>query len=291
MCRLASTIWNLRDAASYDVIMMNRDLVPETMICFLEPWLVKRNPKVIFDFDDSIHLGTREKKLRRILPLFAWITPGNAYLAEFARKVHTQVTVWPTVVNTDYYKPVAARKPGPVRIGWSGSNSTAQNCLPLLEKPICDLARSEQFEFVVISNSDPHINWKGVQTRYIPWNADTEVEGLQELDLGLMPLHDEPFERGKCGLKAIQYMGVGLPALVSPVGVNRQIVSNGETGFHCSIDTDWVSRIRSVISDDRVRMQLGAAARARVVTTYSVQCLLPRMLETFEKVALVGRPR
>lgn len=283
--RLASAIWNLRNARSYDIIMMNRDLVPEPGIAFLEPWLARRNPRLIFDFDDAIHLGKRERKLRRILPRFAWITPGNAYLAEFARQIHKNVTIWPTVVNTDHYTPTIQRKSGLLRIGWSGSDSTAKQCLPALERPVSELAKSEKFEFIVICNSDPKLNWPGVSTRFVAWRAETEVAELQQLDIGLMPLRDEPFENGKCGLKAIQYMGCGVPALVSPVGVNKEIVEDGEHGFHCHAESDWVERLKSLIRDDKLRLNLGGAARSRAVRCYSIKSLLPSMQEVFKRVS------
>jgi glycosyltransferase involved in cell wall biosynthesis len=291
LLRVASVLWNLRQVVGYDVIMMNRDLVPETRVGFLEPWLARRNPRLIFDFDDAIHIGVRQKKLRRILPHFAWIISGNRYLADFVRELHMNVSIWPTVVNTDVYVPASNRTPGPIRVGWSGSVSTAQHCLPLLEKPLCKLATTVQFEFLVISNSDPCLQWNGVKTRYIPWTAETEVRGLQELDLGLMPLRDAPFERGKCGLKAVQYMGVGIPALVSPVGVNQEIIVHGITGYHCSNDTDWVERIQQLIRDETLRKSMRAAARNRVANVYSVQALLPTMQAVFAKVAQMGRER
>ena len=255
----------------------------------MEPWLARRNPRLIFDFDDAIHLGNRQKKLRRILPHFAWITPGNHYLAKFSRQVNQNVAIWPTVVNADFYKPTAARKPGPIRIGWSGSNSTMKYCLPLLERPIQQLARTERFEFVVICNVDPQLRWAGISTRFIPWTAETEVSGLQEFDLGLMPLRDEPFERGKCGLKAIQYMGIGLPALVSPVGVNQEIVVDGETGFHCRQEQDWVDRLTMLVRDEHLRGKMGRSGRDRVICKYSVKYLVNQMLALFEQIAAVGR--
>jgi len=265
--------------------MMNRDIVPEVGVTFVEPWLARRNSRLIFDFDDSIHLGPRGVKLRHILPLFAWITPGNPYLAQFAHEIHKNVSIWPTVVNTGQYTPRTNRKPGPPRIGWSGSTSTARSCLPLLEKPLRELAQTEEFEFIIVCNSDPGIKWAPVKTRFIPWTQETEVSRLQELDMGLMPLRDEPFERGKCGLKAIQYMGVGLPALVSPVGINREIVHDGQTGFHCNNDAEWVNSTRQLLRNPDLRQRMGEAARLRALSRYSVDSLLPKMLHVFKQVA------
>ena len=284
--RVVSALWILHDASNFDVIVMNRDIVPNTRIDFIEPWLARRNPRLIFDFDDAIHLGQRERKLRKILPVFAWITAGNEYLASFARHIHPNVSVWPTVVNTDSYQLSEGRPPGVLRIGWSGSDSTLKYCLPLLRKVIVELARDEDFEFVVIANVPPQI-WPGVKIRFIPWSPATEVWGLQQIDIGLMPLRDEPFERGKCGLKAIQYMAVGVPAVVSPVGVNKEIVIHGETGFHCSSEEEWKESLLLLMHDEELRVRLGRAGRQRVVEHYSVASLLPKMIEVFEQVSRI----
>jgi|WetSurMetagenome_2_1015567.scaffolds.fasta_scaffold198782_1 glycosyltransferase involved in cell wall biosynthesis len=284
LSRILSAFWVLRDAQGFDVIFMNRDLIPETTIEFLESWLLKRNPRLIFDFDDAIHLGPRENKLRKILPHFAWLTPGNEYLASFARQVNERVSVWPTVVDTSYYYPIKKRTSGIIRIGWSGSNSTLRYCLPLLENIISALVKEEDCEFIVIADVPPAIKWPGVKWRYIPWTPQTEVRGLQEIDIGLMPLRDEPFERGKCGLKAIQYLGVGIPSLVSPVGVNKDIVVHGENGFHCNTEEDWLFYLRKLINNRKLRKQMGGTGRHWVEKKYSVKSQLPVMIDVFEKV-------
>lgn len=282
---VANALVALRDAAEFDIIMMNRDLIPETRITFLEPMLARRNPRLIFDFDDAIHIGARAGKLAKILPHFAHLTPGNSYLAEYARAQNPNVTILPTVVDTDAYFVAPERTPGPIRIGWSGSSYSARYGLPILQPILTRLANDHDFEFIAISNSDPQLNWAGVKTRYIPWTDATEVEGLQTIDIGLMPLNDEPFERGKCGLKAIQYMAVGVPAIVSPVGVNREIVIHGENGYHCTHDDQWIDTLSMLLKDQGLRARLGRQARARVEGHYSIRSLLPRMTQVFQTVA------
>lgn len=284
MVRVASALWILRDAARFDVIVMNRDIVPNVRVNFIEPWLARRNPRLIFDFDDAIYLGAREQKLRKILPHFAWITAGNEFLASFARQVHSRVSIWPTVVDTNRYRVIRKRSHSVPRIGWTGSRSTVQLCLPLVRKVIEDLAKVEEFEFVVIADIPPD-EWSNVNMRFISWTPETEVSELQQVDIGLMPLRDEPFERGKCGLKAIQYMAVGIPAVVSPVGVNKEIVVHGETGFHCSTEQEWKEALLRLMHDEELRIRLGMAGRERVVERYSVSSLLPKMLEVFEQVS------
>lgn len=286
--RVLHSLWMLRDAGRFDVIMMNRDIVPETKVTFIEPWLARRNPRLIFDFDDSIHLGAREAKLREVLGKFAWITPGNPYLAAFAEQVNPHVTILPTVVDTEQYQVVAERAPGPLRIGWSGSRSTLIQCLPLLENVMVQLAAECDFELIIISDTSPELTWQGVRWRFIPWSPETEVEGIQQIDIGLMPLRDELFERGKCGLKAIQYMAAGIPALVSPVGANVDIVVDGKTGFHCATDEAWLKALHFLIANPDVRREMGLAARTWVEGHYSIAAILPKMIETFEAVQRQG---
>jgi glycosyltransferase involved in cell wall biosynthesis len=289
--RLLNACWLLRGASGFDVVMMNRDLLPEIRIGFLEPLLAKRNPRLIFDFDDAIHLTLRGAKLRKILPHFAWITAGNEYLAQFARQLHQNVSVWPSVVDTGYYVPTGARKPGPIRIGWSGSRQPMRDYLPLIKTSLVELARQIEFEFIVISNEPPGLDWPGVRSRFLPWNPATEAQDLQEIDIGIMPLRDAPFERGKCGMKAILYMSAGIPAVVSPVGANQEIVIDSKTGFHCRTEAEWVKSLRRLAQDQELRRTLGQAARAHVEARYSQQYLLPKMVDVFTKVATIKGDR
>lgn len=269
--RLISALWILKDAKRFNFIIINRDIVPELKIRFLEKYLIANDCKLIFDFDDAIHLGKRSEKLATFLPGCYFITPGNQYLADFALQYNSNVRIIPTVVDTTHYSPAVSRTPGKVRIGWSGSSSTNIYCLPIL-KPILELLSKElDFEFLVISNEDPKINWEGVQTKFLPWSAETEVSNLQLIDIGLMPLNDSPFERGKCGLKAIQYMALGIPALVSPVGVNGLIVTHNKDGFHCLDNSEWLKYLRLLISDRSLCSKLGTEARSKVVEFYSVE--------------------
>lgn len=284
LSRVISALWMLRDAEKFDVIMMNRDIVPETRVSFLEPWLAERNPRIIFDFDDAIHLGARQRKLRKILPFFSCITPGNDFLAEFACQIHKNVIVLPTVIDTDHYSVVGWRVPGKIRLGWTGSESTARNHLPLLEPILIELARREDFEFIVVSAENPQLKLPGVDWRFIPWSSHTEVHSVQMMDIGLMPLLDKPHERGKCGLKAIQYMGVGIPAVVSPVGANKDIVVDGVTGFHATSEQEWVDKIGMLMNDPGLRKTMGLTGRRHVEAHYSVRSLLPQMINVFEQV-------
>ncbi len=285
LLRLIGALWMTRDAEQFDAVFMNKDIVPEVKICFLEPYLSRRGAALIFDFDDAVYLGARGEKLEKIFPAFCLVTAGNKTLCKYAEQLKPgRVVQIPTVVDTDKIFPVINRRGGPVRIGWSGSSFTAPVCLPLVKDVICELARSNEFEFVVISEKDPELNWPGVRVRYIPWTPDTETAGLQQIDIGLMPLEDSPFERGKCGMKAIQYMAVGAPALVSPVGANEEIVLNEQTGFHCRTQADWTRALILLMRDETLRIKMGKAARERALNYYSVSAILPKLESVFRDV-------
>lgn len=269
--RVISAIWMLRDAKKFDYIISNRDIVPELGVKFLEKTLTRIGCNYIFDFDDAIHLGARANKLDLFLSRCYFIIPGNKYLEDFAKQYSKNVQIIPTVVNTDIYLPSKFREIGKLRIGWSGSSSTNIHCLPIL-KPILECLSIEiDFEFIVISNENPLIKWENVVTKFVKWNPETEVQDLQLIDIGLMPLNDMPFEKGKCGLKAIQYMAIGIPALVSPVGINNKIVKSGYNGFHCNNDDEWKINIKRLLIDSDLRKKMGENARETVVNNYSLK--------------------
>ena len=282
--RLVSAGAALHDAEDFDVIFMNRDLLPETRIRFVEPLLARSNPRIIFDFDDAIFLGSRGKKLRHILPHVAAVVVGNENLARFARDIHSDITILPTAVDTDYFRPRHARQPGPVRVGWSGSAEPMKDYLPMVEEAIRAVAKRHAIEFVVLCDAEPSVRWPNVNVRHIPWNPATEVEDLWNIDIGLMPLPDGDFERCKCGTKAVLYMAAGIPAVVSPVGINREMVPHDEAGLHCTTANDWYWSIDTLVRDADLRRRMGEAGRRHAVTHYSRARALPILVDLFTRI-------
>jgi glycosyltransferase involved in cell wall biosynthesis len=167
-------------------------------------------------------------------------------------------------------------------IGWTGSHSSLPY-LSIVRGPLQELRQRRAFRLLVVGVEDFEI--PGVEVECRPWSAASEVRDLWDMDLGIMPLPDEPWARGKCGMKAIQYMGVGLPAVVSPVGANREIVRDGITGFHAATDADWVDRLDSLLADNDRREQMGAAAREDVRVRFSAESQAPRVAEILRQVA------
>lgn len=282
--RIISAWWITRDAHTFFAVITNRDIIPELRITFLEKKIIRKGGRLIFDFDDAIHLGARQLKLKRFLSASTCIVGGNPMLRDYGLSLNPRTILIPTVVNTNYYRESKQSSNEPIRIGWSGSASTNKVCLPLLKETMVVLSKELNFQFVVISNEDPSINWEGVQYEFIRWTADKEVEQLQTFDLGLMPLNDTEFERGKCGLKAIQYMALGIPALVSPVGVNAEIVQHGISGYHCTTVEDWKNYLLKLSADSELRTEMGKNARERVITGYSVDYALSLWLKVFESI-------
>jgi len=248
---------------------------------------------VVYDFDDAFFVPYDEHRLapvRRLLgdklrPLIegaAACTCGNEYLRDYAARWCERSIVVPTVVDTDRYVP-ATPPAGNAVIGWIGSPTTWANVRPLL--PIlADLCRSTGARFRAVgAGKVPQADrFDGLDL--IPWSEATEIAEVQRFTVGIMPLIDAPFQRGKSGYKLIQYMACALPTVASPVGVNRQIVLHGETGFLAGSEEDWAMALRRLLLDRQLRATLGVAGRARAVEAYSLANEAPRLVQLFRAV-------
>jgi glycosyltransferase involved in cell wall biosynthesis len=211
---------------------------------------------------------------------------GNQYLADYALEVNPNVTIIPTTIDTDKYLPIERDpKPETLTIGWSGSFSTVQH-LDTIRDVLQELAKTEKFKLRVIGT--PNYKLPGVVTEAIQWRSETEIEDLQKIDIGLMPLPDEDWSRGKCGLKALQYMALGIPTICSPVGVNTKIINDGENGYLVSTNEQWIAKLKELIHSADLRKRLGDRGRETVVDGYSAKSQAPRVLKLFESVVARG---
>lgn len=270
--RLVTALLAVLKIKKGDIVIMNRDFVPDKIIWY-EAILKKRGVKLILDFDDAIFLGKRKAKFDRILPLMDYVVAGNEYLFNYAKSINSNTFIIPTVVDTNLYglrKDTVKRKKK-LTIGWSGSSGTRKANLPILKNAIEELSKDFDFTFLVIADQDPQLDWKVKDIKFIKWSEKNEVKSIQCIDIGVMPLNNTEFEKGKCGFKAIQYMAVGSPAIVSPVGVNTDIVAHAVNGFHAKDHKDWVKYISKLLVDHRLRDEMGKRAREDVVRKYSVE--------------------
>jgi glycosyltransferase involved in cell wall biosynthesis len=207
------------------------------------------------------------------------VSAGNLYLAEYALQFTRCVIINPTTIDTKgLHNQIKNQYTDELVIGWTGTHSTIgylDEIIPVLQH----LEKSYRFTFFVISDKNPEFALHSFQ--YLPWNKTTEIADLLRLNIGLMPLTDDIWAKGKCGFKALQYMALGIPALVSPIGVNVEIVENGLNGFICETTDEWKKYITDLILNPQLRAQMGKEARRKVETHYSVQANRRTFLDLF----------
>ncbi|WP_454764684.1 glycosyltransferase family 4 protein [Cupriavidus campinensis] len=246
-----------------------------------------RGVPYVLDYDDALfhnydlhRLGVVRRMLGRridsIMAGAALVTAGNDYLAQRARDAGAKwVEVVPTVIDLDRYPvlPRTGHDDAVPRIVWIGSPTTAAY-LNALEAPLRRLAARHTFVLRVIG---AEVSMTGVDVECVPWTEESEVASIADCDVGIMPLRDSPWERGKCGYKLIQYMACGLPVVASPIGVNEQIVRDGENGFLADNPDAWENALETLLNDRTMCHVMGQAGRNRVEQEYSVQRVAPRL--------------
>lgn len=274
-----------------DVWVLHREA---TMVgpAVLERLAASRAP-MVFDYDDAIWMTasshrTISDRIRQpwktdgIIRLCAGVSAGNEYLAAHARPLAPIVEVVPTTIDvTGTYAARKAVDPArPYTLGWSGSHSTAMYIRELLPA-LAEIATRVPLRLLVIGAAN--VSHPGLEIECRPWRSDTEVKDLLDIDVGLMPLADDEWARGKCGLKALQYMALGIPAVISPVGVNTEIVEDGVNGFLARVNEDW-HRAIAALADPSLRERQGASARASVHARYSAEIGAQRLAGLLRRV-------
>jgi glycosyltransferase involved in cell wall biosynthesis len=275
----------LVSARKYDVVWLEKEVLP-WLPALAERLIRAAGIPFVVDYDDATFHGydmhssvivrtLLGRKIDRVMRKSSIVIAGNDYLAERARKAGaSRVEYLPTVVDLDHY-PLEKRTPQPTfTIGWIGSAWTARY-LPMLEgalRQVCENGSAR----VLLIGSGP-VSLKGVPVELKSWSESDEYHQIRRCDVGIMPLPDSPFERGKCGYKLIQYMACGLPVVASPVGVNQQIVEHGKSGFLASTETEWISALTQLRDDASLRQSMGQLGRVKVEQSYSLQAHAPRL--------------
>lgn len=283
-------IWDLLGASRQEILLVEKELFP-WFPAFFDLLFVPKRAKLVLDYDDAVFHRYDEHKLalvRRVLgrkldtlmKRADLVLAGNEYLAQRARSAGCHwVEIVPTVIDLTRY-PKRAEKPANeiLTIGWIGSPATA-DYLRLVAKSVTSIAGNNNVKFVAIGARPDQV----ADTPFEPlvWAEDTEVASIQAFDIGIMPLPDAPWERGKCGYKIIQYKACGLPVIASPVGVNTQIVKNGINGFLAATDQEWLDAMTSLLQDGNLREKLGRAGRNSVESEYCLQVIGPRLVSLF----------
>ena len=279
----------------FDLIFIHREAAPAGPPV-IEWWLAKvLKKKLIYDFDDAIWLTdrtdeSRVEKFMRWRSKVKWICKwsyrvscGNAYLAEFARRYNPNVIIMPTTIDTVHLHTTNApvkKENEKVTIGWTGSHSTLKY-LDIIVPVLKSLeAHYPQVETLVIADRNPHLPLQ--KFKFLSWSKQLEIEDLRRIDIGVMPLPDNEWTRGKCGFKALQYMSLGIPAVISPVGVNREILTHGVEGYLCSTATEWFSNLSTLIEEPEKRRTMGKRGVKKVASNYSLDSNSITFLSLFE---------
>lgn len=276
--------------SQFDFIFIHRESSPFGPHWFEYIAVKILNKKIIYDFDDSIWLKNysdnnklagllkRYSNTRDICKLAYKISAGNEFLASFASQYNKNVVINPTTIDLSEYTLPKLNSEMKVVVGWSGSHSTAvylESVLPVFKR----LNETIDYELYIISNQKPPFNLPNM--KFIKWNKDTETNDLSSFDIGIMPLTYTDWSRGKCGLKALQYMALNIPSLITPVGVNRLIVDEGVNGMYCDTPDEWYENIKRLIEDESLRKILSSNARKKVEEHYSVKSNKENFLSLF----------
>jgi glycosyltransferase involved in cell wall biosynthesis len=281
----------------YDFIFIHREAAPVGPPIF--EWIIARvlRKKIIYDFDDAIWMSDRKKesfifrvlksrsKVAQICEMSYRVSCGNEYLCQYAKQFNNKVVLNPTTIDTEsHHNPGLFNRTDfidNIVIGWTGSHSTLKY-LESLEPVFIGLEkRYPNIVFVVIADQKPNLQVKNFIFR--PWSEQTETADLANFDIGVMPLTDDEWAKGKCGFKALQYMAMEIPAICSPVGVNAKIIDHEKNGLLAKTESEWTDCLQRLIADTQLRKTMGVNGRTKVIQAYSVASNSSNFLALFAR--------
>jgi len=274
----------------YDLLWIEKELFPD-LPPWVETWLNRLGIRYVVDYDDAIfhNYDLSRNPLRRclagkidsVMRSASVVVCGNQYLAERAQRAGSKaVEILSTVVDLDRYSVRPTGSSSIVTIGWIGSPATAKY-LSLVAPLLKLLAEKFPLKLCVVG-ANPEM--EGVEVVSRQWSELSEVGDIQSFDIGIMPLEDSPWERGKCGYKLIQYMACGIPVVGSPIGVNQEIVRHGQNGYLASTPDEWGGALSDLIADSVRRTHMGTVGRGLVEQEYCVQVVAPKLADVFSRV-------
>ncbi len=276
-------------AGGYDLAVLQFEAFP-WMPVFLERLLFFFNRNVVLDLDDAWYeVYARNRFLKGKIPWLMRrsraVVAGSEGIANFSRRFNDRTVLVPTVVDVRKYVPnhqESAQRTA--EIVWIGSPATSKLLLPYRKvwQSISEAYPEVCFKFI---GAGEQFRLEGVRYRVVPWLEATEAEEVAMADIGIMPLQDEAFQRGKCALKIIQYMAAGLPVVASPIGANNDVVQEGETGFLPASEEEWVKALSAMIEDRALRRRMGNSGRKRAEQLYSIETAVPILEVVFSSAA------
>jgi glycosyltransferase involved in cell wall biosynthesis len=284
----------LAHSASFDLLWVEKELLPWFPTIF-ETLLQKRHIQYAVDYDDAVFHRydmhshwlvrmTLGHKIDKVIRHAGLVIVGNEYLADRAVKAGAgRVAYLPSVVDVSQYETKETISDSVFRIGWIGSPVTAPY-LNLIREALSALRRESEVRLVLIGAGNFQ-TFTEIPTEILPWSEDIERRLAQRFDVGIMPLIDGPFERGKCGYKLVQYMASALPVVASPVGVNQRIVEPQVNGFLANSSADWLAALRGLRDNVQIRRMMGQMGRQKAEQMYNLQVTAPKLLSLLSSLA------
>ena len=284
----------------YDVVLLYREAIPIGPP-FVERWIHRLGIPIVYDFDDAIFLPAvsdankafsflkSAKRAAQILKISNQVSVGNEFLAAYARQFNKHVTVIPTAVDTARFVPrhdMPSSDDRKLVVGWIGSPTTFRY-LESIAEVLAEVSARHPFTLKV-SGAGKAVNFPGVDVKVVPWAMADEVTLFNTCDIGVYPLPDDDWSRGKCGFKAIQCMACGVPVVAAAVGVNREIIEDGVNSFLASTPEEWVEKLLRLLRDAELRQRMAAAGRRTIEQQYSLNVTAPRLAEVMRAAATKG---
>ncbi|MFQ3579847.1 MAG: glycosyltransferase family 4 protein [Bacteroidales bacterium] len=280
-------------AWNYDYIFIYREAIMVGTV-FFERLFSFTNAKILYDFDDSIWLNDTSEgnrnlrwlknpaKTGTIVAIANTVIVGNNYLAQYARKFNHKVIVIPTTIDTEYHKRTTIKHhTDTVCIGWTGTSTTLKHFEEII--PVLMILKQKYCDKIYIKHiNNIHYEHKELQIKSILWSFNNEISELEEFDIGIMPLPNDEWTKGKCGFKGLQYMSLEIPPVMSGVGVNTEIIQHGENGYIANTTDEWIVCLSLLIEDALLRQKIGKAARKTIEERYSIKSQQEKYLKLFD---------
>ena len=287
--RMLSRLSVLAGASRYDLVFIQKEMLPH-FIDLPEWFLWRTGVRYVVDLDDAIHLmypdGLLKGKIPRVLSRAHMVLAGNRYLEDYARRYNENVVFFPTVVDTDKVYPRDSADRRDVVVGWMGTPETVKYLTAILPA-VENAASGTPVSLLVVGAPVPPTH--GIRATSKAWSEAAEASDLRAMDIGLMPLADDEWSKGKCALKLLQYMSAGVASVTSPAASAPEFVRDGENAWIARDVNEWRDRIDRLARSASLRAEMGARARVTVEEGYSLRVWGPRFVDALEWAAGDGR--
>jgi len=279
----------VKQACAADVVVIQKKLFSRIELFFIR----RAARRLVYDFDDAVmfkdgpvskgQLARQRNRFARTVRQVDLVLAGNSYLCELARQYHQNVHILPTTLDMQRYtpKPPGSAAGNRIVLGWIGSRGTLKYLMDLV--PALEHIGKIHPELQLKIVADAFFELENMEVIKKPWSAADEIDDLHSFDIGLMPLTDDVWTRGKCGFKLLQCMAVGLPVVCSPVGMNREIVKDGVEGFWARTPEQWIDRIVYLVNKPEVGLQMGQKGRQKVLRRYSLEANAPLFIRALRE--------